>query len=71
MAMELPAVVALSPREIDVLRLVADGSTNAEVGEALGISPRTVQKHLEHIFAKLGVHNRTAAARHLSAAGGR
>jgi len=52
----------LSPRERDVLALVAEGKTNGEVGAALGLSPRTVGKHLEHVFEKFGVHTRTAAA---------
>jgi DNA-binding CsgD family transcriptional regulator len=45
-----------------VLALVAAGKTNGEVAAVLDISARTVQKHLEHIFAKLGVETRTAAA---------
>ncbi len=52
----------LSPRERDVLTLVAEGLTNGEVGSALGLSPKTVGKHLEHVFEKFGVHTRTAAA---------
>ncbi|MGD9500256.1 MAG: response regulator transcription factor [Halothiobacillus sp.] len=38
------------------------GKTNKEIGEILQISPRTVNKHLEHVFEKLGVETRTAAA---------
>jgi DNA-binding CsgD family transcriptional regulator len=57
-----PDVTYLSPRERDVLALVAEGKTNGEVGAALGLSPRTVGKHLEHVFEKFGVHTRTAAA---------
>lgn len=53
---------SLTPRETDVLRWVARGKTNAEIGIILDMSPRTVQKHLEHIFEKLGVGTRTAAA---------
>jgi len=45
-----------------VLKWVATGKTNSEIGDILGVSPRTVQKHLEHIFRKLGVKTRTAAA---------
>jgi DNA-binding CsgD family transcriptional regulator len=52
----------LSKREADVLALVASGLTNDEVGRRLGISARTVSKHLEHIFAKSGSRNRTQAA---------
>jgi DNA-binding CsgD family transcriptional regulator len=51
-----------------VLVLVAIGQTNREVGDALGISSRTVQKHLEHVFEKLGVRTRTAASAMLAAA---
>lgn len=56
------AVVGLSSREADVLRWVAKGRTNHEIGQILNLSARTVQKHLEHIFQKLGVESRTAAA---------
>ena len=52
----------LTKREAEVLRLVASGKSNAEVGEILSVSGRTVQKHLEHIYDKLGVRTRTAAA---------
>ena len=52
----------LSDRELEVLRLVADGRSNREVAEALVISEHTVARHLQNIFAKLGVDSRTAAA---------
>jgi DNA-binding CsgD family transcriptional regulator len=52
----------LTDRETEVLAWVAQGKTNYEVAKILGGSPRTVQKHLEHIFQKLGVETRTAAA---------
>ena len=52
----------LTPREMDVLRLVVDGKTNAEIGLALGISEKTVEKHLDSIFRKLGVVSRVEAA---------
>ncbi len=52
----------LTPREIDVLNWVAKGKTNRDIGEILGMSPRTVNKHLEHIYVKLGVETRSAAA---------
>src|SRR3712207_4268275 len=55
--------MGLTAREIDVLRLVAQGMTDAEVGEKLVISPRTVNGHLTSIYSKLGVTSRTAAAR--------
>jgi DNA-binding CsgD family transcriptional regulator/RecA/RadA recombinase len=51
----------LSAREMDVLRLVAQGLTDAEVGERLFISPRTVGGHLQSIYNKLGLSSRTAA----------
>jgi DNA-binding NarL/FixJ family response regulator len=52
----------LTAREIDVLHLVADGLTNAEIADLLALSPRTVHAHLRSIVDKLGVNNRTAAA---------
>ena len=51
----------LTRREREVLDLVADGMTNAQVAAQLWISPGTVRRHLENVFAKLGVHTRTAA----------
>jgi len=56
------AVQQLTPREKDVLALVARGQTNAEIGRALVVSPGTVKTHVEHIIAKLGVADRTEAA---------
>lgn len=53
----------LSERESEVLRLVADGLTDREIARALGISPRTVGRHVGSILAKLGVRNRSEAAR--------
>ena len=52
----------LTDRELDVLRLVAEGLSNSEVAERLVLSPRTVHAHLRSIFIKLGVTTRTAAA---------
>jgi DNA-binding CsgD family transcriptional regulator len=57
---------ALTPREREVLTLVGEGLRNAEIAEALWVSPATVRKHLENIYEKLGVHTRTAAAAHLA-----
>ena len=51
-------------RESDVLALVADGRSNREIGEELHISDRTVARHLTNIFHKIGVTNRTEAARY-------
>ena len=50
----------LSAREVEVLRLVAGGMTNAEVGRSLFLSTRTVDWHLSSIYTKLGFHSRTA-----------
>ncbi len=52
----------LTAREAEVLYWVAQGKTNRDIGEILGTSPKTVTKHLEHVFEKLGVETRTAAA---------
>lgn len=52
----------LSPREIEVLRLVAAGNSNPEIAAALVLSEKTVARHLSNIFAKLDVGSRTAAA---------
>jgi DNA-binding CsgD family transcriptional regulator len=52
----------LTRREPEVLAYVAVGKTNPEIGIILGISPRTVSKHVEHILGRLGVETRTAAA---------
>lgn len=56
------ASAALTPRETEVLSWVAKGKTNRDIGDILGMRPRTVNKHLEHIFEKLGVETRAAAA---------
>jgi predicted ATPase/DNA-binding CsgD family transcriptional regulator/Tfp pilus assembly protein PilF len=53
----------LSPREVEVLELVAEGLTNAQVAQRLFLSPRTIQRHLNSIYHKLGVSSRTAATR--------
>ena len=55
-------VMALSPREKEVLSLLAQGMSNSEIGQALFISPVTVKVHVRHIFEKLGVRSRAAAA---------
>lgn len=57
-----PATRSLSAREREILEWLAKGKSNADIGAILGISARTVQKHLEHVYAKLGVESRLAAA---------
>jgi len=51
----------LTERELDVLRCLAEGRTNRDIGRRLGISERTVQAHLSRVFGKLGVGSRTEA----------
>jgi len=53
---------SLTAREAQVLHWVVQGKTNRDIADILGMSPRTVNKHLEHVFEKLGVETRTAAA---------
>ena len=64
-AVQILARSGLSKRESEVLNWVAQGKTNRKIGSILEISPRTVSKHLEHIFYKLGVESRTAAMDYL------
>jgi DNA-binding NarL/FixJ family response regulator len=52
----------LTEREVEVLRLVADGMTNGQIGTRLFMSPKTASVHVSHILAKLGAANRTEAA---------
>lgn len=56
-----PEAAVLSPRELQVLALVADGATNSAAGTRLHLSEATVKTHLLSIFGKLGVHDRAAA----------
>ena len=51
----------VTPREAEVLIWLARGKSNRDIGEILGLSPRTVNKHLEQIYAKLGIENRSSA----------
>ena len=60
--------LGLTRREADVLAWVAQGRSNYAIGVLLGISEPTVKKHLEHIYTKLGVWNRTEAAERARAA---
>jgi DNA-binding CsgD family transcriptional regulator/tetratricopeptide (TPR) repeat protein len=57
----LPRTEGLSPRELTVLRLIASGKTNRAVASELGISQKTVARHVSNIFTKLGVSSRAAA----------
>lgn len=67
---EPPPDVGVTPREREVLIWVARGKTNAEIARLLWLAPSTVSKHLENIYAKLGVKTRTAAvARYLGPIG--
>ena len=58
----LEETFGLTGREADVLLWIANGKTNREIGLILNMSPRTVNKHLEQVFRKIGVENRTSAA---------
>jgi DNA-binding NarL/FixJ family response regulator len=57
-----PPLSSLTDRELAVLQLVIDGHTNQEIGLVLGISDKTVEKHLREVFTKLGVASRVEAA---------
>ena len=56
-----PLVEPLSKRELDVLRLIADGASNKEIARALGIADGTVKNHITNILGKLGVSDRKQA----------
>ena len=61
-SVDQPSVaIDLTPREREVLYWVSEGKTNGQIGVILNASARTIQKHLEHIFQKLGVETRTSA----------
>jgi PAS domain S-box-containing protein len=55
-------LATLTPRELDVLRQIATGKTNPEIGRALGLSPKAARNRVAHVLAKLGVADRTLAA---------
>lgn len=58
----LSAALGVSEREGEVLAWLSQGKSNRDIAAILSLSPRTVTKHVETIFAKIGVENRTAAA---------
>lgn len=57
----LPAGVALTPRELEVLQLVATGKTNKQLAQQLGVSEKTIDRHVSNLFGKIGVNTRAAA----------
>jgi DNA-binding NarL/FixJ family response regulator len=65
----LPDPPGLTDRETAILRLVATGCTNSAIAHQLQLSPRTVAKHLEHVYRKLGVSSRAAAVARLTMGG--
>ncbi len=67
-AMTCSGLADLTERETQILRLVADGRTNASIAHELEVSPRTVAKHLEHIYRKLEVSSRAAAVSRMTMA---
>jgi len=69
-AMACSGLADLTEREIQILRLVADGLTNVSIAHALETSPRTVAKHLEHIYRKFRVSSRAAAVSRMTMPGG-
>lgn len=61
-SLEALASLALTPREAEVLFWISEGKSNQDIGIILGAKTGTICKHVEHIFGKLNVENRTAAA---------
>lgn len=61
-SLPLSALNPLSLREGEVLEWIAAGKRNSEIAAILGLSPRTVEKHVQHILEKLGVETRTGAS---------
>lgn len=57
----VPLAASLTPRELQVLTLMAEGLTAVAIGHRLGISPGTVRKHVEHLYEKLSCHDRLLA----------
>jgi DNA-binding NarL/FixJ family response regulator len=56
-----PQATRLTEREVEVLRALVRGESNRKIGEDLGISPKTVGHHVQHVYRKAGVHSRAAA----------
>jgi DNA-binding CsgD family transcriptional regulator len=54
----------LTPRELEILALLAAGNTTADIAEQLGIAPGTIKTHLTSVYKKIGARNRVQAARH-------
>jgi DNA-binding CsgD family transcriptional regulator len=69
-AMARSGLAGLTERETQIMRLVADGRTNASIARALEVSPRTIAKHLEHIYRKFRVSSRAAAVSRMTMPGG-
>lgn len=62
---QLRARFGLTPRELEVARLLAEGRRNSAIAQALGISPHTARHHTQHVLAKLGAHSRAEAGARL------
>src|ERR1700719_2204671 len=60
---QIPDLAILTAREQEVMHWVAEGKSDGDIGRIIGCTEHTVKKHLQHIFPKLGVETRTAAAR--------
>jgi DNA-binding CsgD family transcriptional regulator len=56
----------LTPREAEILRLVADGGTNKEIAAGLGISVHTVERHVQNAYRKIGARNRADASTYVA-----
>ena len=66
---EASAAEQLTPQELQVALIVAQGATNREAGAALFLSPKTIETHLGRVYRKLGVRSRTELARKLASDG--
>jgi len=64
-----PELATLTPREREIAELVTEGLTNQEIASKLYVTRKTVEMHLSHVFAKLGVTTRAGVARRVTAAG--